>query len=149
MNLQSVSQLLASRHTKHVLVEAADSFKITCKTKLPKGIDSGILDVVEGKSLRNRVSGFTTTLQLVNLYKKRIRNTITPDPYLHNGIDSIQHPAMKTYVRFEQYGGNYGREAPKYLESFIVQLVNAHGKPVYTVDDITPAMELKLTPIEK
>lgn len=126
-------------------VIAAESFKIKCDLKFPKA-DFMILNIVEGKQLRGRISDDDVTpLKLVNLYKKKIKFTLTPDKYLKNDISSLQEPGMHTYIRL-----HYRKSATEASDvTYNVLLVNAHNKPVYTADDVTDSMTLKLTEVKK
>lgn len=119
-----------------LVTAAADPFKITLSQKFDKA-GSMILDIVEGKQLRGRITDTDVTpVKLVNLYKKKIRATITPDKYLKNDISSLQEPGMVTTLRL-RYSGDA-------TQSYTVLLVNEHNKPVYSADDITDKMTLVL-----
>jgi hypothetical protein len=128
-------------NSNNVAVSAADDFKIVCSMKLPAKSDLMILDVLEGKQLRNRVfERDASPVKILNIYKKRIRNTITPDKYLDNSISSLQLPRTHTIMRLKN-----GSE----VTDFSVELVNSHGANVYSKDDITTNMTLKVTPMTK
>ena len=127
------------KHNSNNVAVAADDFKIVCSMKLPAKSDLMVIDVREGSQLRNRITDTeVTTVKVVNMYKKRIRNTITPDKYLDNGISSLQQPHTHTIMRLKTRGE---------VTDFSIELVNSHGANVYSKDDITTNMTLKVTPM--
>ena len=130
-------------NTEHIAqtAVAADAFKIKCDLKFPKARYM-ILDIIEGTQLRGRITDDDVTpLKLVNMYKRAIRSTITPDKYLRNDISSLQEPGMHTLVHLHYSASD--------TKNYSIVLVNSHNKPVYTAEDITDSMTLKITEVKK
>lgn len=151
MSLKAIASELRSSGVRCRVVIAGDeevtekNFKITCKTKLPAGLDHGILSQYEDKALRGRTSfDDITTAKLVNSYKKAVINTITPVQHRMSGIESKQEKHTQTVLVCRQFGKSLNVPDIQKLRYDVV-LVNAHGKPVYTKADLTTKLELKLT----
>lgn len=135
--------------------EATAAAEFTIKPSMKLEGDYGSIRMYEGSQLRTQssLSEFTST-KLVNIYKKAIAKTIKPDPHLFQGIDMIQRHSCHTTLTVSR---NAPRPKPgvqvlisdlgngDIKKRYELVLVNASGKPVYSKEDITPAMTLKIT----
>lgn len=130
---------------------AAAEFSIKASEKL-EGDYAGIR-MYEGSQLRTNFSLSTfSNVKLVNIYKKAIEKTLRPDPHLFQGINMIQRPGCHTTLTVHVRGAKPRDSEPVNIMSlrdagkrYEILLVNAHNKPVYSKDDITPLMTLKIT----
>lgn len=135
--------------------EATAAAEFTIKPSMKLEGDYGSIRMYEGSQLRTQsnISPFSST-KLVNIYKKAIEKTIKPNPHMFEGIDMRQRHSCHTTLTVSVYAPepkpgvqisimDLGKNDR--TKRYEILLVNASGKPVYSKEDITPAMTLKIT----
>lgn len=139
MNLESVSEVLASHGEDHVVV-SADKVKVTTKIEIPKGSTFMIVDFREGPTLRGRWTlEDPTKLKLCNALGRQLgRGFVEQRPGLTMELKfhlPVKAPAAGEIINIMNI------RSPEI--KFEVKLIDKATKnTIYSVSDITGEVEL-------